>query len=139
VEPRSAIVTGAGEHVEPVSLPAAALVLWPDPRGLSSADVFREADRIGATRERLDPERLRALAAAPLAELAGGVENDLQAAALSLRPELGDRLARLRDAGALAVAVSGSGPTVFGLFDGREAAAEAASAVPGGLLTIVTA
>lgn len=139
VEPRSAIVTGAGEQVEPVSLPAAALLLWPDPRGLSTRDVFREADRVGATRERLDPQRLRELAAAPLAELAEAVENDLQTAALSLRPELAERMARLRAEGALAAAVSGSGPTVFGLFERRDAAEAAASAVPGGLLTIVRA
>lgn len=139
VEPRSALVAGAGEHVEPLSLPEAALVLWPDPRGLSTADVFREADRIGATRERLDPDRLRALAAAPLAEVAGAVENDLEAAALSLRPELGERIAHLRAAGALAAAVSGSGPTVFGVFGRREAAESAASGVPGGFVTIVRA
>ena len=49
--------------------------------------------------------------------LAAGLENDLQPAALSLRPDLTAALERLRSEGALGAAVSGSGPTCFGLFD----------------------
>jgi 4-diphosphocytidyl-2-C-methyl-D-erythritol kinase len=56
------------------------------------------------------------VAIAPLDELAAAVDNDLQAAALSLRPELEHVLERLRQAGALAAGISGSGPTAFGLF-----------------------
>ena len=139
VEPRSALVQGAGERIEPLDLPQAALVLWPDPVGLSTADVYREADRIGSTRERLEPEPLRQAAAGGVEALAGAVENDLQPAALSLRPELAERIATLERAGALAAAVTGSGPTVFGLFGDRAAAERAASRVPGALVTIVSA
>ena len=49
--------------------------------------------------------------------------NDLQAAALSLRPALADVLKAGRGAGALAGLVSGSGPTcVFLADDGHDAA-----------------
>jgi 4-diphosphocytidyl-2-C-methyl-D-erythritol kinase len=75
------------------------------------------------------------LAAASPAELAAGLANDLQAAALSLRPELAATLDRLRAAGALGAAVSGSGPTCFGLFDNRSAAEAAAASIPGALVT----
>jgi 4-diphosphocytidyl-2-C-methyl-D-erythritol kinase len=44
------------------------------------------------------------------------MENDLEAAALSLRPELTRTLAKLEEAGALAAQISGSGPTAFGVF-----------------------
>jgi 4-diphosphocytidyl-2C-methyl-D-erythritol kinase len=67
------------------------------------------------------------------AGLAAGLDNDLQRAALSLRPDLATRLAALRDAGALGAAVSGSGPTCFGLFGDRAAAGRAAAAIPGAL------
>src|SRR3954447_15665611 len=80
IEPRHALVTGAGEGVEPLDLRPLALVLVPQQHGLSTADVYREADRIGSTRARLDPHALRALARAPLTELAGGLENDLEPA-----------------------------------------------------------
>jgi 4-diphosphocytidyl-2C-methyl-D-erythritol kinase len=39
----------------------------------------------------------------------------------------------LRDAGAVAAQVSGSGPTAFGLFPHREAAETAADRIPGAL------
>jgi 4-diphosphocytidyl-2-C-methyl-D-erythritol kinase len=135
VEPRHALVTGAGEHVEPMELPAMGLVLVPDADGLSTADVYREADRVGSTRARLEPDRLRELAAGPLPLLAAGVENDLQPAAVSLRPELRERIEVLREKGALAAGVSGSGPTVFGVFSGPAMAERAAAAVKGAFAT----
>jgi 4-diphosphocytidyl-2-C-methyl-D-erythritol kinase len=93
-----------------------ALVLVPAAEGLSTAAVYAEVDRIPSTRAKLDPAALKALAAAPLATLAHAMENDLEAAALSLRPELARTLARLEEAGALAARISGSGPTAFGVF-----------------------
>jgi 4-diphosphocytidyl-2-C-methyl-D-erythritol kinase len=128
VEPRHALVTGAGEAVEPVDLPAMVLVLVPSDEGLSTGSVYAEADRIGSVRPALDPSALRTLAAAPLAALAKAMENDLEAAALSLRPELSRTLARLEEAGALAALVSGSGPTAFGVFASRAEAETAAAA-----------
>lgn len=135
IEPRHALVTGAGEHVERLDLPAMGLVLVPSEDGLSTADVYKEADRIESTREELDPDGLRALAGGTLAALAAGVENDLQPAAMSLRPDIGEPIERLSQAGALAAAVSGSGPTAFGIFSGPAMAERAAGAVPGSLVT----
>jgi 4-diphosphocytidyl-2-C-methyl-D-erythritol kinase len=86
-------------------------------------------------RDRLEPERLRLLAGAAPSELARALENDLQPAALALRPELDDTLASIRAAGALGVAVSGSGPTCFGLFEDGAAAERAAASVPGALVS----
>lgn len=128
VEPRHALVTGAGEGVEPVELPAMALVLVPAREGLSTAAVYAEADRLPSTRAHLDPDALRRLAASPLATLAHAMENDLEAAALSLRPELTRTLAKLEEAGALAARISGSGPTAFGVFAARAEAESAADA-----------
>lgn len=135
VEPGHALVTGAGEHIERLRLPAMGLVLVPSEDGLSTADVYGEAERIRSTREQLDPDMLRALAAAPLSTLAAGVENDLQAAAVSLRPGIAEPVEHLRGAGALAAAVSGSGPTAFGVFSGPAMAERAAASVPGAIVT----
>jgi 4-diphosphocytidyl-2-C-methyl-D-erythritol kinase len=135
VEPGHALITGVGEEVEPVALPEAALVLVPAADGLAAAQVYAELDRLGAWRRSFDRERLLALAARPLPGLAAGVENDLQRAVLSLRPELERSLAALVDAGALAAALTGSGPTAFGLFAGEREARSAAEALPGAILT----
>ncbi|MGG8407352.1 4-(cytidine 5'-diphospho)-2-C-methyl-D-erythritol kinase [Streptomyces sp. 12297] len=83
--------------------------------GLSTPAVFREFDRLAeghaipvpaASRELLD-----ALGKGDTEGLAAALANDLQAAAVSLRPQLADTLAAGRAAGALAALVSGSGPT----------------------------
>ena len=104
-------------------------MLVPPDDGLSTADVYREADRIGATRDRLDPEALRALATAPLPQFAQALENDLEAGALSLRPDLAKELRALAGSGALAARITGSGPTAFGVFASRADAERAAAAL----------
>jgi 4-diphosphocytidyl-2-C-methyl-D-erythritol kinase len=135
VEPRHALVTGAGEGVEPVGLPDMALLLVPSATGLATGDVYAEADRIGSVRPEIDPDRLRALAAAPLAALAHAMENDLEAAALSLRPELARTLAALDEAGAIKALITGSGPTAFGVFPTVPEAETAASLFSDGIVT----
>jgi 4-diphosphocytidyl-2-C-methyl-D-erythritol kinase len=134
VEPRHALVTGAGEGVEPIELPDMTLVLVPAGEGLSTAAVYAEADRLPSTRPRLDPDALRRLAAAPLAAFARGLENDLEAAALSLRPELAMTIGALREAGALAALITGSGPTAVGIFESEEEAAEGAGLLSDGIV-----
>jgi 4-diphosphocytidyl-2-C-methyl-D-erythritol kinase len=126
IEPRHALVTGTGERVEPLALAAMVLLIVPAAEGLSTAAVYEEADRIGATRERLGPDRVRELAALPLGQLAAAMENDLEAAAVALRPELVHVREALLRRSALAARVTGSGPTVFGVYADRGAAEAAA-------------
>jgi 4-diphosphocytidyl-2-C-methyl-D-erythritol kinase len=135
LEPGHALVQGTGERVEHVSVPPFFAVLLPDRNGLSTAAVYSELDRLDAARGELDPEPLRRLAASPLAEIAASLDNDLQGAALSLRPELRERLDALAAARAFGAAVSGSGPTCFGLFPDRSSAEAAVSELPGALVT----
>ena len=131
VEPRHALVSGVGEEVEPVDLPQMTLALVPQEDGLSTPDVFAELDRLRGGSDpspaRLDPAGLRRLAGARLAELAAGIGNDLEPAAISLRPELEPAITSLLGAGALAAQVTGSGPTTFGIFGDRAAALEASA------------
>jgi 4-diphosphocytidyl-2-C-methyl-D-erythritol kinase len=132
VEPRHALVHGVGEIVEPVELPALGVVLVAQDEGLSTAAVYRELDRMKAWRADLDHDGLRELAAGAdaAADLAAVLDNDLQPAALALRPELVAALESLQAAGALGALVSGSGPTCFGLFPDRASAESAAEGVP---------
>jgi len=138
LRPSLALVQGAGERIEPLPAPAPhAAVLLPGGGGLATADVFAAADRLGLGH---GPEELEELAgrlrlaagagASPLAypEL---LVNDLEPAALSLRPEIGEALERLRNAGAAHAILSGSGPTAVGLFPDLAAARAAAEGLDG--------
>lgn len=137
LEPRFALVAGAGERVEALPAPGEfASVLVPFEEGLSTGEVYAEADRLGLGRstEELDEVegRIRSAAsqgASPLAYL-DLLTNDLQAAAIALRPEIGDALAALSEAGAGATLVTGSGPTAVGIFEHIVAADRAAGSLP---------
>lgn len=137
LEPALALVTGAGERVEPLPEPGEwGAVLVPDERGLATAEVYAEADRLGLGRSASElaghGERLRGAAtegASPL-EYAELLVNDLGRAALSLRPEIGETLDALREAGAGHALITGSGPTAVGLFADIAKADAGAAALP---------
>jgi 4-diphosphocytidyl-2-C-methyl-D-erythritol kinase len=135
LRPSLALVRGAGERVEPLPEPAEhGAVLLPGGGGLSTAAVFAEADRLGLGRSAEELDEL----AARLREVAGAgaspliypelLVNDLEPAALSLRPEIGEALDVLRTAGAPVAILSGSGPTAVGLFPDLTSARDAAAA-----------
>ncbi|WP_328538303.1 4-(cytidine 5'-diphospho)-2-C-methyl-D-erythritol kinase [Streptomyces sp. NBC_00344] len=110
----AALGTGRGEQLTPLELGAPFhWVFALADGGLSTPTVFREFDRL--TPQAGPPEASRALVEAlrtgDAGALAGALVNDLQPAALSLRPSLADTLAAGTAAGALAGIVSGSGPT----------------------------
>src|ERR687891_173593 len=137
VEPGHALVAGTGEIVEPIALHPLAAVLVPQPEGLATEEVYAQLDRMAGWREQLDVEAVRASIDSDPSVWELAFENDLQPAALALRPELVSVIDRLRAAGALVARVSGSGPTCFGLFPDRGAAAATADAMPGALVTRV--
>ncbi|WP_454778418.1 4-(cytidine 5'-diphospho)-2-C-methyl-D-erythritol kinase [Georgenia muralis] len=118
----SAMGTGRGDLITPVmSRGTYHWVLAVQDEGLSTPEVFREHDRLqpldldDAPAPRLDDAVLAALLSGDPIQLSRQLGNDLQEAALELRPELGDVLAAADRAGALAALVSGSGPTVAAL------------------------
>lgn len=116
--PGRVLMTGAGEHVRP--LPGGAplgIVILPSEHGLSTPAVYAEFDRLGGGRPEAELAELER-AVDPLPDEL--VHNDLEAAARSLCPPVRDALMRLAVAGASHALVSGSGPTVFGLFGGRD-------------------
>ncbi len=131
LDPGPSIGTGAGETVQLLpALPAYGVLVLPQAFPLSTAAVYREADRLGLGRTSAELSSLRdELTAAVLDRLpARLIVNDLQAAALSLAPSLADALGAARGAGAEHTLVCGSGPTVIGLYPGPGGVERAAAA-----------
>ena len=129
IRPGRVLMTGAGEHVDrlPEPGPLGVLVL-PVDAALSTPDVYREADRLGLTRSHAELAEVDARGrAAPGAH----VHHDLQDAARSLCPQVDAALDAARAAGADHALVSGSGPTVVGLFLGPDGPARASGAAGG--------
>jgi 4-diphosphocytidyl-2-C-methyl-D-erythritol kinase len=113
----TALGTGRGDLLSPVMTRARLhWVLAISDRGLSTPAVFAELDRLraqsGPPRVKPVDTMLAALTSGEPAKIAAALGNDLQAAAISLAPELRRTLRAGEQAGALGGLVSGSGPTV---------------------------
>jgi 4-diphosphocytidyl-2-C-methyl-D-erythritol kinase len=112
----TAMGSGRGELVAPVMTRGEYWwVVVPDSGGLSTPAIYSEFDRLNEGRRVPEPEvpdeLLAGLRAGDTERLGAVLENDLQAAALSVRPDLGELLAAGRIASAHGALVSGSGPT----------------------------
>jgi 4-diphosphocytidyl-2-C-methyl-D-erythritol kinase len=130
-----ALGTGVGEQLVPLELTTELhIVLITNEGGLSTPAVYRRLDEL---REGADlvPEvapvqptdLIEALAAGDLPAIARLAHNDLQWAALDLKPELQETIDRAKAAGALTAIVSGSGPTVFAIAESEAKAKEIAA------------
>lgn len=138
LDPRPAWVTGVGEQIAPFDEPLRPLdlvLVTPSP-GLPTADVFRGFDAT-LTPPRAS-RRMPPLRGSPGRNLIAALEdegshlaelltNDLEPVATQLRPAIQRIRGELERIGARTVAMSGSGPTVFGLFRTSEQARAAAS------------
>lgn len=137
----AALGTGRGEVLRPLEVGGTFhWVFAAAAGGLSTPAVYGECDRL--RREQgagdsvadvpvpsADPALIAALRGGDAHDLAGVLANDLQAAALSLRPSLRGTLRAGTEAGALAAIVSGSGPTCAFLAPDADRAAHIASAL----------
>ena len=121
----TALGLGRGEEVYPlVDLPRHWIVLVRPPFGVSTVEAYTwyDEDRAAGVREpRIDVQILPV----PWPSRAAQMINDLEPPVLRRHPEIGTIKAALREAGASAAAMSGSGSAVFGLFRTRPAAARA--------------
>lgn len=145
----TAIGTGRGEKLS--KLETDSILHWvmtPSQIGLSTPDVYRKLD-VMRTESGVDvstlekpevpAELVAALVSGDALEVSKYMHNDLEIAALALRPELADTIEAGRKAGALKSMVSGSGPTIAHLAKDRIHAEQIASRLAAaGLPSIAT-
>lgn len=142
IAPGRWLATGAGERLRALPAPSHpfGVLVLPFAAELSTAAVYARRDELGV--ERTTRELAEQAHELEVAFELGAVapderrllQNDLQAAALSLCPQIASALRQALDAGADVAFVSGSGPTVVGLFlraNGPEAARRAATGLAG--------
>jgi 4-diphosphocytidyl-2-C-methyl-D-erythritol kinase len=138
----TALGLGRGEEIYPlVDLPKHWVVIVRPRFGVSTAEAYAwyDEDRAAGVRE---PRGELQILPVPWPTRAAQMINDLEPPVMRRHPEIGAIKAALREAGALAAAMSGSGSAVFGLFRTRAAAAAAlrpvSRAVPGTMPGVLT-
>jgi 4-diphosphocytidyl-2-C-methyl-D-erythritol kinase len=113
----TALARGRGEIVtELPPLPQIGVLLVNPGFETSTAWVYKNLN-LGLTKK-LDCNKISRL---NLLNIAGGLHNDLETVTSAAHPEIGRIKAALLDRGALGALMSGSGPTVFGIFETRAA------------------
>jgi 4-diphosphocytidyl-2-C-methyl-D-erythritol kinase len=142
----TALGSGRGERVAPIMTRGQYWwVVVPGAGGLSTPEVYAQLDQLRDGQVTHSPdvpdELLAALAAGDPHRLGVVMSNDLEPAAISMRPELAGLLDAGRDASACGALVSGSGPTTVFLCEGPDHAEQVRSllgAVPGGAVAQIT-
>jgi 4-diphosphocytidyl-2-C-methyl-D-erythritol kinase len=129
----SSVCKGRGEFVTPIGAPSTVkwVMLVLPPIAMPTADVYRRFDQMNLGREQ-DVERelswkqwVTLGSRSLLAELV----NDLEPPAFSLRPELGELRSAIEKSVDRSVRMSGSGSSLFTLFDRQDEATAAAERV----------
>jgi len=122
----TALVKGKGERVYPLTFNLTAhLVLVKPPMRLSTALVYKSLDP-GALSQKNTWLLLRSLNERDYELLSKSLSNDLEPVAAKLVPEIATLKDLMVQAGAMGALVSGSGPTVFGIFPDSKRAEKAA-------------
>jgi len=120
----TALGLGRGEEIYPlVDLPTHWVVIVQPPYGISTAEAYAwyDEDRTEGLREPREPQMLPV----PWPTRAAQMINDLEPPVVRRHPEIGTLKSVLRETGAVAAAMSGSGSAVFGLFRTHAAAVRA--------------
>ncbi|HEV8396952.1 MAG TPA: 4-(cytidine 5'-diphospho)-2-C-methyl-D-erythritol kinase [Vicinamibacterales bacterium] len=127
----TALGLGRGDEVYPLAdLPRHWIVLVIPGFGVSSADAYKWYDEerdLGRGPSAREPQHVPG----PWPSRAAQMINDLEAPIARHHPEIDQMKLALRRAGALAAAMSGSGSTVFGLFQRRKDAMTAVTRLSG--------
>ncbi len=112
-----AMCQGRGEMVTPLpALPSAGVLLVKPCFGVSTADVYRRYDTLAKPGHPDISKMLTAVKNADMSGVAKNLGNSLEDVTLALHPEIGLIKEEIAATGATGVLMSGSGPTVFGLY-----------------------
>lgn len=121
----TALGLGRGEEIYPlVDLPRHWILIVRPPFGVSTGEAYAwyDEDRMAGVRE---PRSELQMLPVPWPSRAAQMINDLEPPVIRRHPEIAALKAALKESGAVAAAMSGSGSAVFGLFRTRPAAARA--------------
>ncbi|MEM1287934.1 MAG: 4-(cytidine 5'-diphospho)-2-C-methyl-D-erythritol kinase [Pseudomonadota bacterium] len=120
----AALVSGIGEELDPIEIPALAAILVNPGEPVSTPEVFRALEQ----QDNAGLPAVPAVARVPdFTNWLRGTRNDLETPAISLEPTIGAALDAMGDA--RISRMSGSGATCFGIFDSRRQANAAAHRV----------
>ncbi len=118
----TALARGRGEVLTNIPSPPKFWVLLANPGFETSTSWVYKNLNFGLTKK-VDCNNIAGL---KVSQIARSLHNDLETVTAAAHPVIGEMERSLLDSGALGVCLSGSGPTVFGIFEAEHACREAA-------------
>lgn len=120
------LAEGIGEELHKLPpMPKCAVLIAKPPISVSTKMVYETLDSKEITEHPDIDGIIRGLEHADIREVAASMGNVLEDVTIEMHPVIDEIKREMMDAGALGAMMSGSGPTVFGLFENRAAAREA--------------
>ncbi|TYP51656.1 4-(cytidine 5'-diphospho)-2-C-methyl-D-erythritol kinase [Thermosediminibacter litoriperuensis] len=135
----TALARGKGEQLTPLPpVPPMSLLLVKPPFAVSTKEVYSRLN-IKSIKKRPDTEAvIKSIEKGDVDGISQGLCNVLEEVTFAQHPELEIIKAWLVERGALGSLMSGSGPTVYGIFENRRDAERAAVSVPPGCRIFIT-
>jgi len=134
----TAVARGIGEKLTPLKpVTKAGLLLVKPPGRVSTKQVYSRLDVKNIKTRPDTPAMIRTIAAQDIYTMAKGLCNVLEEVTFGLYPKLPSIKQELKANGAMGSLMSGSGPTVYGLFETRKDAERAAARMFNGDRTVI--
>lgn len=125
---RSCVMRGIGEDITPIELPFFwYVIVYPDV--MISTKAVYEGLKIVLTKKENDIRLIQHFYS--VHDIAGLLENDLETVAIPMCPKIKEIKDRMIQAGAIGALMSGSGSSVFGVFESEDAAKRASLSLEG--------
>ncbi len=121
------LVEGVGEILTPVpAMPSCFILIVKPPLNISTASVYEQIDSAPIINRPNTDALISALGRGDTAGIAGGLCNVMESVTVKQHPVIGGIKKKLISNGALGAVMSGSGPSVFGIFNDFEKAKQSA-------------
>jgi 4-diphosphocytidyl-2-C-methyl-D-erythritol kinase len=128
----TALAEGIGEKLTRLApMPSCHILIAKPPVSVSTRLVYQALDALAEPEHPPIDDQLRDLEAQDLRALAGHMGNVLESVTVPLHPQIARIKELMLEGGALAAMMSGSGPTVFGIFEQEADAFAAREAIRG--------
>ena len=127
---RTAISEGIGEVLTPIKgLPNCHVLVAKPPVNVSTKEIYTNL-KVNELKSHPDVDGMvEALESQNLQAIGNRMENVLETVTVNMHPEIEELKNLMKDQGAINAIMSGSGPTVFGIFDDKDKVWEAAMTI----------
>ncbi|MGF7398058.1 4-(cytidine 5'-diphospho)-2-C-methyl-D-erythritol kinase [Thermoanaerobacterium thermosaccharolyticum] len=128
IEGGTKVASGIGDVLLDIKTPQLKLLIVKPPLFVSTKDVYTEYDKLDFIENNYTIKMIDAINSGSIVDICSSLGNDLERVTIKNYPIIGEIKKAMIKRGALGALMSGSGPTVFGIFEDWDSLSEANNA-----------